>query len=123
VFSEGGTGQNSHSSLLQDIVGQFLAIPADLLDVRENIKRPPGLLAGDALDAVQPLYDDVAAPVKFRHHIDHFVLRTLKRLDTGHLREAAGAGITIGHQLSDLLRQFYRHDTVAQSPSGHGIGF
>src|SRR5664279_305746 len=68
ICAECGSGQRRNSRILQQRVGQLLRLPARLLDVGESVERALGQPAGESLDLVEAVDEQVAAAVKFLAH-------------------------------------------------------
>src|SRR5713101_5836675 len=76
VHTEIDAGQGGNATGLEQIIGQFLARPADLRDIRKGVEGSPRHSATDAWNRVQALDKDIPPPPKLRHHGLYRLLRT-----------------------------------------------
>src|ERR1700687_3990337 len=123
VRAEGSAGEAGAAGLCEQRVGQFLRRPAGLSNVGEGVERAFRHEAGKAFDLFQAGDEDVAAVSELSVHLVDRGLIAAQRFDSGHLREAGGTGIRVGHEARDVRGQGGTHYAVAHAPSGHGVGF
>src|ERR1017187_9504048 len=74
ICAECSSGQRRNSHIVQQRVRQLLRGPARLLDVGESVERALGQPAGESLDLVEAVDEQVAAAVKFLAHLLGFAL-------------------------------------------------